>query len=124
MASIEMGTKSQAAEQSMTPPTTPEYLYDHKNKRPIHLWPEPEITEDDINPAKRQKVEIRDLLQQAEEFKETHQDVLLLHAPKQRYMHTTKQPIPELKNEREMLVAVEVVGLNPIDWKAPYERPR
>lgn len=58
-----------------------------------------------------------------EDFKETYQDVLLLHAPKEKYMHTKQQPIPELKDEREMLVAVEVVGLNPIDWKAPYEFP-
>lgn len=53
------------------------------------------------------------------EFNLTHQEVLLLHAPKQRYEHTKQQPIPELKTDREMLVEVEVVGLNPIDWKAP-----
>ena len=48
------------------------------------------------------------------------QEVLLLHGPKQRYAHTKKHPIRSLKDDREMLVKVEVVGLNPIDWKAPY----
>ncbi len=46
--------------------------------------------------------------------------MLLLHGPKQRYTHTKNHPVPSLKNDREMLVEVEVVGLNPIDWKAPY----
>jgi hypothetical protein len=54
-----------------------------------------------------------------DDFHLTHQEVLLLHAPKQRYQHTTGHRIPEPKNECEMLVKVEVVGLNPIDWKAP-----
>ena len=54
------------------------------------------------------------------EFNLTHQEVLFLHAPKQRYEHTKQQPIPDLKTDREMLVEVQVVGLNPIDWKAPY----
>jgi primosomal protein N' len=49
----------------------------------------------------------------------THQEVLLLHGPKQRYMHTERHQVPKLKDESEMLVRVEVVGLNPIDWKAP-----
>lgn len=47
------------------------------------------------------------------------QEVLLLHGPKQRYAHTRDQAIPGLKNDREMLVKVQVIGLNPIDWKAP-----
>lgn len=46
------------------------------------------------------------------------QDVLLLHGAKQRYT-LSRCPIPELENEREMLVEVQVIGLNPIDWKAP-----
>ncbi|KAL3419899.1 alcohol dehydrogenase GroES-like domain-containing protein [Phlyctema vagabunda] len=47
------------------------------------------------------------------------QSVLLLHGVKQRYVYTTNQDIPKLQNENEMLVRVEAIGLNPIDWKAP-----
>jgi hypothetical protein len=50
---------------------------------------------------------------------EIHQDVLLLHAPKQPYALTRKQSIPEVKDDREMLVKIQAIGLNPIDWKAP-----
>jgi hypothetical protein len=53
------------------------------------------------------------------QFDREHQDVLLLHGAKQRYAHTPKQSIPRPKNDREMLVQVKVIGLNPIDWKAP-----
>lgn len=52
-------------------------------------------------------------------FRVTHQDVLLLHGAKQRYTHTPKYEIPQIKNDSEMLVKVSVIGLNPIDWKAP-----
>ncbi|KFY46219.1 hypothetical protein V494_00541 [Pseudogymnoascus sp. VKM F-4513 (FW-928)] len=53
-----------------------------------------------------------------ERFQVTHQEVLLLHGVKQRYTHTTKYEIPQIKNDGEMLVKVSVIGLNPIDWKA------
>lgn len=49
-----------------------------------------------------------------------HQAALLLHAPKQRYTHVEKHDVPEIRHDREMLVKVHAVGLNPIDWKAPY----
>ncbi|KFY53989.1 hypothetical protein V497_08085 [Pseudogymnoascus sp. VKM F-4516 (FW-969)] len=52
-------------------------------------------------------------------FHVTHQDVLLLHGVKQRYTHTSKYEIPHIKDDSEMLVKVTVIGLNPIDWKAP-----
>lgn len=48
-----------------------------------------------------------------------HQEVLLLHGVKQRYTHTLKYEIPKARDDSEMLVKVTVVGLNPIDWKAP-----
>lgn len=51
------------------------------------------------------------------------QEVLLLHAPKQRYIHTKDYQIPSVKDEREMLVKVQAIGLNPIDWKAPLVAP-
>jgi hypothetical protein len=47
------------------------------------------------------------------------QERLLLHAAKQRYQldHTYQVPHPEQANE--VLVKIQYVGLNPIDWKAP-----
>ncbi|CZT01008.1 related to oxidoreductase [Rhynchosporium agropyri] len=106
--------KSQSIEQSLTPPKTPPH---HKQSvQPLHPWPEPETAPEEIV-RKRRKTIAQDA--STKEFDLTHQNVLLLHAPKQRYEHTTQQPIPELETDREMLVEVEVVGLNPIDWKAP-----
>ncbi|KAK0127125.1 hypothetical protein ONS96_006683 [Cadophora gregata f. sp. sojae] len=104
--------KSQSIEQSLTPPETPPY--DKITTQPLHPWPEPETVPEETILRKRRKTLVEDV-----EFNLTHQEVLLLHAPKQRYEHTKQQPIPELKTDREMLVEVEVVGLNPIDWKAP-----
>ncbi|OBT42414.1 hypothetical protein VE00_06028 [Pseudogymnoascus sp. WSF 3629] len=53
-----------------------------------------------------------------ESFQVTHQEVLLLHGVKQPYTHTLKYEIPQIKTDTEMLVKVNVIGLNPIDWKA------
>ncbi|KAH6724550.1 hypothetical protein BKA61DRAFT_536174 [Leptodontidium sp. MPI-SDFR-AT-0119] len=106
--------KSQSIEQSLTPPETPPH--DKHTTQPLHPWPEPETAPEEVV-RKRRKTLVKDA--STEEFNLTHQDVLLLHAPKQRYEHTKQQPIPELKTDWEMLVEVEVVGLNPIDWKAP-----
>jgi hypothetical protein len=47
------------------------------------------------------------------------QSALLLHATKQPYSVKECYEIPALKNDSELLVSVEAVGLNPIDWKAP-----
>lgn len=102
--------KSQSTADSLTPPQTPPW----ETEVLVHNWPEPEFVPEETIPAKQcgngrieswQEVDV--------------QEVLLLHAPKQRYTHTKKHPIPSLKSDREMLVEVEVVGLNPIDWKAP-----
>lgn len=45
------------------------------------------------------------------------QDVLLLHGPGKRYSLETAQEVPELKHDREILVQVLAIGLNPVDWK-------
>lgn len=45
------------------------------------------------------------------------QDVLMLHGPRQRYSLEKAQEIPELKHDREMLIQVLAIGLNPVDWK-------
>lgn len=105
--------RSQSIELSLTPPETPPH---HK---PIHPWPEPETIPEEAFRSKRRKLDVEEKAEVAI-FDITHQDVLLLHGVKQKYVHTKQQPIPRLENDREMLVAVEVVGLNPIDWKAPY----
>lgn len=106
--------KSQSIEQSATPPETPPH--ENISTQPVHAWPEPETAPEDLG-RKRRKTRMKE---EVDEFNVPHQEVLLLHAPKQQYAHTRRQPIPELRNDREMLVAVDVVGLNPIDWKAPY----
>lgn len=111
--------KSQSMEQIFTPPITPPT---HAGAKLVHPWPTPETVPDEIwdFPSKRRKLANgTKAAVEAEEFNVVHQEVLLLHGVKQRYAHTKKQPVPTLKNDREMLVAVEVVGLNPIDWKAP-----
>lgn len=66
--------------------------------------------------SKSQKL---DIVEKSESQEAIHQNALLLHAPKQRYQLASKHEIPSLKNNREMLVKVHAIGLNPIDWKAP-----
>ncbi|KAI9711596.1 MAG: hypothetical protein M1812_007118 [Candelaria pacifica] len=47
------------------------------------------------------------------------QEILLLHGSKQKYTLTNDYEIPVVESKREMLIRVSVIGLNPIDWKAP-----
>lgn len=110
--------RAQSIELSLTPPETPPRS-DHKHTLPS-LGPEAIIEEE--GRSKRRKVNIESEIADTEVavFDIEHQNVLLLHGVKQRYAHTKKHPVPRLENDREMLIAVEVVGLNPIDWKAPY----
>ncbi|OCT51782.1 oxidoreductase, zinc-binding dehydrogenase [Cladophialophora carrionii] len=49
----------------------------------------------------------------------THQRALILYAPRQPYEEIPDHPTPSLLNTRELLVRNKVIGLNPIDWKAP-----
>ncbi|KAK8043207.1 oxidoreductase [Apiospora phragmitis] len=44
----------------------------------------------------------------------------VLHSLKQPYVVDHTHPLPELLHEWEVLVKSHVIGLNPIDWKAPY----
>ena len=48
---------------------------------------------------------------------EPQQDLLLLHGPRQKYSLAKAQDIPILKDDREILVQVLAIGLNPVDWK-------
>lgn len=45
------------------------------------------------------------------------QDILLLHGPRQKYSLERAKDIPELRGDREILVQVLAIGLNPVDWK-------
>ena len=45
------------------------------------------------------------------------QDVLLLHGPGKRYSLEKAQDIPDLHDDREILVQSLAIGLNPVDWK-------
>lgn len=45
------------------------------------------------------------------------QDLLLLHGPRQKYKLEKSKDIPDLQGEREILVQVLAIGLNPVDWK-------
>lgn len=45
------------------------------------------------------------------------QDLLLLHGPRQKYKLEKSSNIPELQGDREILVQVLAIGLNPVDWK-------
>lgn len=47
------------------------------------------------------------------------QTVLLLHAARQPYDLTEDYPVPELRDDHEVLVRTRAIGLNPVDWKAP-----
>ncbi|USP77307.1 hypothetical protein yc1106_04581 [Curvularia clavata] len=47
------------------------------------------------------------------------QHALLLHAARQPYDLATSHATPEVKFANELLIKVEAIGLNPIDWKAP-----
>jgi hypothetical protein len=120
MSSLEEIYRSQFLDHSLTPPETPPN--EKTEPKLVHPWLEPETTlEDDFQPKRRKTKHIQEARDpvELEVFNVSSQEVLLLHGPKQKYAHTKNQPIPKIQNDREMLVAVEVVGLNPIDWKAP-----
>jgi hypothetical protein len=71
---------------------------------------------------KRRRIQKHDFLREtAFEHAETilKQKVLLLHGPKQKYTISKDYSIPQIKTEYELLIKVQYIGLNPIDWKAP-----
>jgi hypothetical protein len=49
----------------------------------------------------------------------SQQVVLLLHRPGQPYTLTSHYPVPLITKEDEILIKTNIIGLNPIDWKAP-----
>lgn len=62
------------------------------------------------------------LIDKSDEFlqlSQPQQDVLLLHGPGKRYSLEKQKDIPTLKTDREVLIQVLAIGLNPVDWKGP-----
>ncbi|KAJ6781647.1 hypothetical protein PWT90_01397 [Aphanocladium album] len=47
------------------------------------------------------------------------QSILILNGPQQRYELIAGHSIPALRDNTEVLVQTQVIGLNPIDWKSP-----
>ncbi|PQE06225.1 oxidoreductase zinc-binding dehydrogenase family protein [Rutstroemia sp. NJR-2017a BBW] len=119
MESSTRGYISQSIDLSLTPPKTPELK---TTKAVFHNWPEPE-TKPEVDRGEQGGSHSfgNDGIHGTQEppFALSVQEALLLHGPKQPYTHILNQPIPQPENDREMLVAIEVIGLNPIDWKAP-----
>lgn len=64
------------------------------------------------NPTKNQTVEPPQIPK--------NQKVLLLRDIKQPYEVEDEYPVPEPDDDASFLVKTQVIGLNPIDWKAPY----
>jgi hypothetical protein len=50
----------------------------------------------------------------------TTQNALILHAVKEKYTLVTDHAVPSILHQDEILIEVSAIGLNPIDWKAPY----
>lgn len=48
------------------------------------------------------------------------QKILILEKIKQPYREVEGYPVPQVRHDREVIVQNAVIGLNPIDWKAPY----
>lgn len=46
------------------------------------------------------------------------QKALVLHGLKQRFVLAEEHNVPETKNPDELVVKVQAIGLNPIDWKS------
>lgn len=109
---------SQSLDQTLTPPKTPT----SECELPLfHSWPEPE-TEPEAPPDPSFEFPWEYKNNTADDdvgFKARSQEVLLLHGPKQKYEHTIEHPVPKLDKDHDMLIEVEAIGLNPIDWKAP-----
>ncbi|RDW77727.1 putative zinc-binding dehydrogenase protein [Coleophoma cylindrospora] len=101
-------------EDYLTPPKTP--TSDDGNGTPQDIVAKQLFDTDDLR-SEVSNAQVY-LANRFEHFDIRHQQVLLLHAPKQPYIRT-EYDVPLLCDEREMLVKIKAIGLNPIDWKAP-----
>ncbi|KAG9193810.1 hypothetical protein G6011_03845 [Alternaria panax] len=69
--------------------------------------------------SKKRKTQEEILQKDTEHALPAVQSALKLHAIRQPYNVATNHPLPALQHDSELLVKVQAVGLNPIDWKAP-----
>ncbi|KAF1943942.1 GroES-like protein [Clathrospora elynae] len=71
--------------------------------------------------TKRRKIQEQDEFQCVEgEFPSPRvQSALMLHAIRQPYELSTDHEVPVVQHNHELLLKVNAVGLNPIDWKGP-----
>ncbi|KAI4949278.1 hypothetical protein J4E91_005016 [Alternaria rosae] len=69
--------------------------------------------------SKRRKTIERAQQKGEEETLPTVQSALKLHAIRQPYEVSDEHPLPSIQHDSELLVKVQAIGLNPIDWKAP-----
>jgi hypothetical protein len=53
----------------------------------------------------------------------TIQNALVLHAVKEKYALVSDHAVPSILHQDEILIKISAIGLNPIDWKAPYVPP-
>jgi hypothetical protein len=51
------------------------------------------------------------------------QNALVLHAVKEKYALVSDHSVPSILHQDEILIKISAIGLNPIDWKAPYVFP-
>ena len=58
--------------------------------------------------------------EQQQQEEERKQRALLLKAAREQYTLVTDHEIPSISHNGEILIKVTAIGLNPIDWKAPY----
>jgi hypothetical protein len=68
---------------------------------------------------RRKTIEKAQQIERAETLP-TVQSALQLHAIRQPYEVSNNQPLPKIQHNSELLIKVQAIGLNPIDWKAPY----
>lgn len=50
----------------------------------------------------------------------TIQNALILHAVKEKYALVSDHAVPSILHQDEILIRISAIGLNPIDWKAPF----
>lgn len=48
----------------------------------------------------------------------TQQRALLLHGIRERFVLTERHAVPETREPNELVVKIQAIGLNPVDWKS------
>lgn len=85
---------------------------------PINSIHEVEIVDHDFGTAITKRGTKRKSLQAAAEEIPKHQSILQLRELRQRFAVVESHPVPETRNPEELVVKIQVIGLNPVDWKS------